>query len=302
MQNNYLNKKFLLLLSTLIGLVGIVGVGHVQAQEKEASGAVLNVMQQTQKRVHDLLNKAVEHVRVKGVSAVNDFNKDPQFTDKELYVFSVSRSGVMLSSGGWSASLVGQNVLEVTDEQQQPFFQTMLNQAKVSDSGRVQYLWFNPADGLNDPKITYFKVVDNIIIAVGFFPKFSTEEQAKALLELAVKEYMKDPDSALRKFRNYHSEFRKQDQYVFVLDKSKRTIVWEPGEKNLSHTSLDKVVDIKGNAFLSTMVDTARSDSIQKVDYWWFSPVTKQVEYRRAYYQLLNDNIVIAVGTFVLEE
>lgn len=262
-------------------------------------GAVLETILATEKRVDDLLSLAVQHVQEKGITGVNDFNRDPRFTDNELYVFSLSRTGVILSSGGWSTTLIGQNVLSMTDEDERPFFQKMLDQAKVADAGSVEYLWFNPADGNTDPKITHFRVVDNVVIAAGYFPGFSTETQAKELLDLAVSEYFKNPVLALRKFRNRQSGFRNRDQYVFVLDKSERTVLWTPSSPELNDKSLDDVVDIQGSAFLAQMVDTASPNRIQQIDYWWFSPITKRVELRRAFYQQVGDS-VLGVGTFIL--
>lgn len=294
-------KKKTLALSMTSGLM-MLALGAVPVQaEQVVNGAVLAHTQQLEQRVHQLLDKAVAHVQQRGIAGVNDFNRDPRFTDRELYVFSLSRTGVLLSSGGWSATLVGQNVLDVTDAEQRPFFQRMLEQAKLSDEGSVEYFWFNPADGSSEPKLTYYKVVDNVVIAAGYFPGFATEEQAKALLERAVSEYYQNPVRALRRFRNPNNGYRNQDQYVFVLDKQERLIVWTPADTQLNDTKLDLVVDIQGKAFLKQIVDSADPNLIQQVDYWWLSPMTKRVELRRAFYQQVGES-VLAVGTFVLQK
>lgn len=266
---------------------------------EQARGKVLDQTQSTEKRVMDLLDAAEAHIKQYGVTAVNDFNRDPRFADKELYMFSLSRTGYLLSSGGWSASLVGENVQNLTDEEEQPFFQKMLEQAKNSDEGSVEYIWFNPMDGQFEPKITHFRVIDNVLIAAGYFSQYSTEQQAKELLDVAVSEYFKSPEQALRKFRNRQSGFRNPDQYVFVLSKTDRTIVWTPSAQELIDTSVDQVEDIFGKVFLGKMIDSASPNLIQQMDYWWFSPITKQVELRRAFYQQVGDSVV-AVGTFVL--
>lgn len=266
----------------------------------EQTGTILKKTHGLEVRVHRLLDAAEQHIKEKGIAGVNDFNRDARFIDKDLYVFSLSRDGVLLSSGGWSASLIGENVLGFTDEDQRPFFNKILEQAKTAKEGSVEYLWFNPADGDNDPKITHFRVVDNVIIASGYFPGFSTDEQAKELLDRAVSEYFKDPEMALRKFRNRQSGFRNPDQYVYVLDKGNRSIIWSPNTADvLKGKTLDEMEDIQGTAFLAEMVDKADPNLIQQIDYWWLSPISQRVELRRAFYQQVGDS-VIAVGTYVL--
>lgn len=280
--------------------LGLPSYAIMAEEVAEKKGTILKQTHVLEERVHDLLDAAVKHIKENGIAGVNDFNRDARFTDRELYVFSFSKEGVLLSSGGWSSTLVGENVLNFTDEEQRPFFKKILKQAQTADAGSVEYLWFNPADGDNDPKITHFRVVDNVVIASGYFPGFSTDEQAKELLDRAVSEYFKNPELALRKFRNRQSGFRNPDQYVYVLDKKNRRIEWSP---NATHTlngkSLDEIEDIQGTAFLAQMVDNASPNIIQQIDYWWFSPISQRVELRRAFYQQVGDS-VIAVGTYVL--
>lgn len=265
----------------------------------EQSGTIIAETLELEKRVHVLLDKAAQHIKEKGVSGVHDFDRDAQYTDRELYVFTVSRDGTILSSGGWSAAYIGQNVLSLTDDADYPFFEKMLGKALESDAGSVEYIWYNPTDASPEVKVTHFRVVDNIIIASGYFPGYSTEEEAKVLLDRAVSEYFKNPVLALRKFHNRQSGFRDRDQYVFVLDKTDRTIIWSPVSTELNDQPLDEVVDIQGKAFLADMVDSANPNIIQQIDFWWYSPVSKRVELRRAFYQQVGES-VIGVGTYVL--
>lgn len=289
-----------LVLSTHIALAQKVPIDKVDAKiALEQKGTIIEDTLALEQRVDSLLDAAKQHVQEKGIDGVNDFNRDARFTDRDLYVFSLSQDGVLLSSGGWSTALIGENVLNLTDEEQRPFFKKILEKAKTDDEGSVEYLWFNPADGANDPKITHFKVVDNVIIASGYFPGYSTEAQAKDLLDQAVSEYFEDPELAMRKFRNRQSGFRNKDQYVFVLDKSNRKIIWNPTTPDLNDTSLDEVKDIQGKAFLTEIANEANPNIIQQIDYWWFSPISQRVELRRAFYQQVGDSI-LAVGTYVL--
>ncbi|MGO3891646.1 MAG: cache domain-containing protein [Paenalcaligenes sp.] len=292
----------------LLGAIVVGGAmvlaGTVQASPpsaEHATGLLPTQIGEQQQRVHALLDKAIEHIRQNGPKAVNDFTHDPDFIDRDLYVYSLSPAGQMLSSGGWSAGLIGQNVLAETDDAGQPFFSQMLKLAKQNKAGSIEYYWFNPNDGQDEIKITYFEVVDGIVVAVGFFPGYPTEEQAKQMLEQAVSEYFANPSLALRKFRNKQGEFRRQDQYVFVLDKAQRKVVLNPAFSENNDVSVDDIADVQGQHFLRDMLENASPNSIQAIDYWWLSPETRQVEHRRAFYQQVGDQ-VIAVGTNVFPD
>ncbi|AYN21091.1 hypothetical protein D3M96_11475 [Alcaligenes aquatilis] len=267
----------------------------------QATGLLPTTIGAQQQRAHQLLDKAIAHIRQNGPQAVNDFTHDPAFIDRDLYVYSVSLAGQMLSSGGWSAGLIGQNVLSETDDAGQPFFSQMLALAKQNQSGSIEYYWFNPNEGKHEVKITYFEVVDGMVIAVGFFPGYPTEEQAKQMLEQAMSEYFADPVAALRKFRNKQGEFRRQDQYVFVLDKAQRKVVLNPVFAENNDVSVDDITDVQGQHFLREMLEHASPNTIQSIDYWWLSSETRQVEHRRAFYQQMGE-MVIAVGTTVFPE
>ncbi len=63
-------------------------------------------------RAQALLERAVAHYKKNKDLAWADFDSKGEFVDGELYVYVVSTAGVMLASGGPSASLIGQNVTD----------------------------------------------------------------------------------------------------------------------------------------------------------------------------------------------
>ena len=250
----------------------------------------------TRARVAQLLDKAVAHIQENGLSGVNDFNNDERFTDRDLYVFSLSTEGILLSSGGWSAGMVGDNVINYIDAQGLPLFQRIIDIAKAEGAGEVEYLWYSMSLGRDENKLTRFKVVDDIIVAVGYTPHVATDSEVVDLLKQAVSEYRKNPIAAMRKFRNHQSGFRNPDKYIFVLDTKSRQIIFAPSQRDLVHTSLDKVLDVQGKPFLTKIADSANAQEILNEEYWWFSSRTKSVEKRHAYYQLVDDDVVVVSG------
>lgn len=298
--------KRLIKRASVVGLsaCAVLGGGLVQADTSLAAlstQATATTASQQQQRAQNLLYKAVQHLHTKGPAAVNDFTYSPEFIDRDLYVYSLSASGQMLSSGGWSAGLIGQNVREETDDAGKPFFKQMLDQAQQASQGSIEYFWYNPNDGQEEVKLTYFEVVDGIVVAVGFFPGLSTEEQAQQKLELAVRTYTDNADLALRKFRNRQGEFRSPGQYVFVLDAAKNTVLLNPEFTEYNGRSIDEIADVRGQQFLRKIVEQASPDQVHTLDYWWLNPSSKQVEPKRAFFQQV-DTDVIVVTTQVLAD
>src|SRR5699024_952048 len=144
--------KRLIKRASVVGLsaCAVLGGGLVQADTSLAAlstQATATTASQQQQRAQNLLHKAVQHLHTKGPAAVNDFTYSPEFIDRDLYVYSLSASGQMLSSGGWSAGLIGQNVREETDDAGKPFFKQMLDKAQQESQGSIEYFWYNPNDG-----------------------------------------------------------------------------------------------------------------------------------------------------------
>ncbi|HRL22470.1 cache domain-containing protein [Alcaligenes sp. SDU_A2] len=279
-------------LSAGLGLGGAAW-GQTAPAPENTQGAPAGIEQ----RVQDLLARAVEHVRRNGPVAVNDFNRDARFTDKDLYVYALSRDGMMLASGGWSATLVGQSVLGETDARNRPFFKEMLEQAQRQPAGSLEYYWFNPAEGQPELKVAYYQEVDGVVVATGYFPARATENQAKELLDEAVSRYFQDPELALRQFANRQGAFTRRDLYVFVLDIPSRTVVLNGANRSFDGKPVTDFKDLHGKMFLVDMLADVDRNVIHAIDYDWMNPETRRVERKRAFYQRVGDAL-IGVGSY----
>lgn len=280
-------------LSAGLGLGGAACAQTAPQQAQAPASAPAGIEQ----RVQDLLARAVEHIRKNGPAAVNDFNRDARFTDKDLYVYALSRDGMMLASGGWSATLIGQSVLGETDARNRPFFKEMLEQAQREPAGSLEYYWFNPAEGQPERKLAYYQDVDGIVVATGYFPARATENQAKELLDEAVSSYFQDPQQALRRFANRQGQFTRRDLYVFVLDIPSRTVVLNGANRSFDGKPITDFKDLNGKAFLVDMLADVDRNVIHSIDYDWMNPETRRVERKRAFYQRVGDAL-IGVGSY----
>jgi cytochrome c len=133
-------------------------------------------------RARALLQRAIAHYNNISDPSFADFTSKSKFVDDELYVYVVSTAGVLLASGGPSASLIGQNVSEQRDALGKPFAREMLLKARTSTAGEVEYRWLNPKDNKVELKIAHFQKVGDRIIVVGHYVARSTPEEAQAFV------------------------------------------------------------------------------------------------------------------------
>ena len=162
-------------------------------------------------RAQALLERAVAHYKEVEESALAAFGRKGKFVAGELYVYVISTKGVMLASGGPSSALVGRDVTDLQDAAGKPFFREMLDKAKVSGSGAVEYYWLNPIDNKMGRKLAYFQTVDDRIIAVGYYIARATPAQAQAMLTRAVQAVKDDPDNAFHAINQLHGPFSEDD-------------------------------------------------------------------------------------------
>ena len=244
-------------------------------------------------RAMSLLNKAVAHIQYDGPEAVDDFAKQARFTDNELYVYALDIEGTFLASGGSSAVLVGDNVRATADMYGKLFFQDMIDKAKLTGGGVVEYHWTNPVDSSGEPKRTFFKRVGDVIVAVGYHPQRAASYQAKDFLDEATKALITDEQDALGAFNRADSQFVKNDLYVFVLDKRTGEFLAHGATPHL----VGKVFSIQGKPMVGEMLKLAEDTGQGEISYPWLNPTSGKVENKHTFYRIL-DNKLVGVGFY----
>lgn len=148
----------------LAALLTVVFASIVWANQ----ATVEHIISKDERRAMALLDKAVKHVEKNGPEVVTDFNTDPAFIDRELYVYAVRVDGQFLASGGSSTVLAGETVLDTVDVYGKPFFREMITTAVEAGKGSIEYHWTSPVDSRGEPKHTLFMRVGDVIVAVGY--------------------------------------------------------------------------------------------------------------------------------------
>jgi cytochrome c len=248
-------------------------------------------------RAQALLQRAVAHYKDVKESALDAFGRKGEFVDGELYVYVISTKGMMLASGGPSSALVGRDVADLKDAAGKSFFREMLDKAKVSGSGTVEYYWLNPINNKMERKLAYFQKVDDWIIAVGYYIARATPAQAQAMLARAVQAVKDDPAKAIRTFNQLHGPFSEDDLYVFVVDLKDDRFRAHGIYHDLIGTDALALHDPSGRPIIKDMIAAVAKEDQAEVDYSWPNPVTGSVENKHTYLRKI-DGLLVGVGYY----
>jgi len=251
-----------------------------------------------ERRAATLLNRAVAHVETRGETGTADFNHGPEFIDRDLYVYALRTDGTFLASGGDSAALIGQNVLNETDLNGRPFFREIIDQARGFGSGRVEYRWFNPADSRGRPKVALFRRVGEVIVAAGYYPPRATATEARAMLRDAIAAMDADRDAALKRFQQLDGPFIHNDLYVFVVRVSDGRFLAHGATPALVGTNGYELKGPDGTAVIEKMVGIARTHPRGAMEYAWRNPSTGVVEQKHTFFKIEGD-VLIGVGYYL---
>lgn len=273
----------------------------VAADAADAGGEVetaQNLVERTdEKRSARLLEKAVERYRAVGDKALDEFNRSPEFVDKELYVYVVDSEGLMLASGGPSASLIGRNVADLKDSTGKAFFHDLLNEAKTQGRGRVEYRWENRASGRSERKLTLFEKVEDRILAVGYYRPRGTAEQAKALLARAAEALSENGKAAIDAFNRVDGGFMEDDLYVFAVDMETGRFVAHGATPALVGQNATALRDPRGKSIVPDMLNIVQRKGRGELDYAWRNPATGKVESKHSYFRTA-DGVLVGVGYY----
>jgi cytochrome c len=122
----------------------------------------------------ELVNKAVETFREKGADytvKVMNSTSGP-FRKGEVYVFAVKFDGTILAHAA-NKDLVGVSQMEMKDGKGELIFPPMLDVAKGTGSGWVEYWWLRHGEKEPTLKRTYIRRIpgEDILVGAGYYVK-----------------------------------------------------------------------------------------------------------------------------------
>ncbi|MEZ9909449.1 cache domain-containing protein [Vibrio sp. 10N.261.51.A3] len=118
----------------------------------------------------NLLARAMTAIVESEQESLTEFNDaEGSFVEGDLYVFVMDMSSGMLLAHGVSPELVGRSHDEILSPDDKPILTEMLNLAKENGRGVYTYRWLNPLSSKVETKHTYYRVIDNKLVGVGYY-------------------------------------------------------------------------------------------------------------------------------------
>ena len=244
-----------------------------------------------------LLEKALAYYHDNGDKAFAAFSRQGEFVDKDRYVFVVDTQGVMLASGGPSSALIGRDVSEVLGPDLRKAFKDALQTPEASGIQQAECRWQNWADGKVERKHVYFQRVGERILAVGYYLPRASAEQARALLDKASSDLLKNEKATLTAVNSLKGGYLQDDLYVFVVDLDTRRYVGHGTNLRLINTDFGKVKDPDGKPVGEPILAMIGKQDVGEYEYRWKNPVTGKVEDKHAYLKKVG-HFLVAVGYY----
>ena len=269
-----------------LGAMLVLGLAPVQAATPDDGQAA-----------RSLLEKALAYYHDNGDKAFAAFSRQGEFVDKDRYVFVVDTQGVMLASGGPSSALIGRDVSEVLGPDLRKAFKDALKTPEASGIQQAEYRWQNWADGKVERKHVYFQRVGERILAVGYYLPRASAEQARALLDKASSDLLKNEKATLTAVNSLKGGYLQDDLYVFVVDLNTRRYVGHGTNLRLINTDFAKVKDPDGKPVGEPILAMIGKQDVGEYEYRWKNPVTGKVEDKHAYLKKVG-HFLVAVGYY----
>lgn len=148
-------------------------------------------------------------------------------------------------------------------------------------------------------KLAFLLIVPFLAAGSALAQERGTADQAKALVEKGLAHIKAvGVEKAAEDFSSKEGKWHEKDLYVF-LQKFDGTTVAHGGNKGLVGKNMIDLKDANGQAFIKSMIDTAKAKSSGWVDYMWTNPQTKKIEPKSTYVVKVPDfDGLIGVGVY----
>lgn len=273
----------------------------VFASAPPASVAAAGAIERAEaKQAAGLLGDAVAYLQKQGADkAFKAFNnRKGAFVHGANYVYVVGSDGIMYANGGAPEVLAGANVTDLRDEAGKPFMSELLNQARGSDTGTVEYRWLNRVDNRVENKTVFFRKVGKYIVCVGYYIPRSTVEEAQAMLDNAVALIQKaGAGPAYQSFNDPQGGFTRGDLYVFAIGIDDGKYRAYGASPQMSGTDARELHDAAGKPLVQEMIALAKEKGSGTVDYVWRNPATNAVETKHSMIKRVGD-VLVGVGYY----
>lgn len=241
-----------------------------------------NPYAEQESRATALLERAVAYYQEEGERSFAAFSRLGPFTEDDLYVFVVSRDGVMQASGGPSRVLIGRNIAPLLDDQLRAGFQSILQAPRTEGIQVGEYRWINWRLGRVERKKAFYQPMNGHILAVGYYMPRADRANALNMMERVVAALHDNPALTIEQINQLDSQFYQDDIYPVVVDNETRRFVAHGYNRGLVGSQFETVKDNAGNPLGGPVVEQMQDQDSGEFSYMWRNPVTQQIEPKTA--------------------
>ena len=244
-------------------------------------------------RARALLERAVAYYQEQGERAFATFSRVGPFSENDLYVFVVDRNGTMLASGGPSRKLIGRDVSPLLDDQLRLGFQAVLAQPVTGSIQEGEYRWVNWRLGRVERKKAFYQILDQHILAVGYYIPRSDPAEARNMLERVVAALTDDAEQTIQQINQLDAQFYQDDSYPVIIDSETERFVAHGYNRGLVGSRFDNVEDHAGQPLGEPLLTQMHNRDDGEFSYQWRNPATQQVEHKTAFIQRAGRYLVL---------
>lgn len=246
-----------------------------------------------EERAWALLERAVAYYQQEGERAFAAFSRVGPFSEDDLYVFVVDRQGTMLASGGPSRKLIGRDISPLLDDQLQLGFEAVLAQPVTGQIQEGEYRWINWRQGRVERKKAFYQILDEHILAVGYYIPRSDPADAQNMLERVADALKDNAEQTIEQINQLDSQFYQDDTYPVVIDSETRRFVAHGYNRGLVGSRFDNVDDHAGEPLGAPLLEQMQGRDSGRFSYQWRNPATQQVEHKTALIQRVGRYVVL---------
>lgn len=286
--------------NTLIcaGLTCVLGLSVLHAQTLSPYGNA--------DQANAMLLRVVAALKADPSAAIDMFNNgEAGFLDRDLYPFCIDvSSGTLMAQGGpLRDTFLGQNIRPLQDAVGKAYGLEIFAAAQKPEGEitEVRYMFPRPIpDSLPVQKISYVTRVGDIGCGVGHYEnQFVTRDEAVAMVRKAVSAIQSlGAEEAYRQISSPQSPFNDRELYIVVFRLDGTILAHGADGSRVGRNTIDEA-DPEGKFFNRERLELAREQSSFWHSYKFENPLTKRVEPKETYCQVL-DQTAVCGGIYLL--
>lgn len=246
-----------------------------------------------EERARALLERAVDYYQKEGERAFAAFSRVGPFSEDDLYVFVVDRKGTMLASGGPSRKLIGRDISPLLDDQLQLGFSAVLAGPVTGQIQEGEYRWINWRQGRVERKKAFYQILDEHILAVGYYIPRSDPADVRNMLERVTAALADDAEQTIDRINQLDAQFYQDDTYPVIIDSETGRFVAHGYNRGLVGSRFDNLEDHSGEPLGAPLLEQMQGRDSGQFSYQWLNPVTRQVEHKTVLIQRVGRHVVL---------